>query len=132
MDPRYQEMKRKWDEFVAAETAVWPSDKPTIVIEYSVFGMGWEENGISGVRGKASVWSLQQIEIQLKVDLEIGEEHLLKQGDGDYLLAVTYDDGEADEYGRVIHAPFWDMSVIGFRTFEQCMAASVAEQEKSQ
>lgn len=125
----YNELKRKWDQFVAEETAVWPTDKPTIIVEYSVFGMGWEENGITGARGKASVWSLQQIELQLKGDLEIGEEHLLKQGDGDYLLAVTYDDGEADEYGRVIHSPFWDMSVIGFRTFEECMAAHVAGKE---
>lgn len=119
MDPRYQEAKRQWDEFVQAETAAWPSDKPVIVVEYSVFGMGWEENGITGVRGKASVWSLQQIECQLKGDLEMAEEHLLTRGDGDYLLAVTYDRGEQDEFGRVIQSPYWDMSVIGYRAFEE-------------
>ncbi|MFK3945648.1 hypothetical protein [Pseudomonas fulva] len=129
MDPRYQETKRQWDEFVQAETANWPSDKPVIIVEYSVFGIGWEENGICGVRGKVSIEQLQSIEAQLKTDEEIGEQRHMLNGEGDYLLAVTYDDGEKDDYGRYIHSPYWDMSVIGLRTFEEVMARRVAGKE---
>ena len=129
MDPRYQEAKRQWDEFVKEETAIWPSDKPVIIVEYTVFGLGWEENGITGVRGKAVLEHLQEIETQLKTDEEIGEERHLTKGEGDYLLAVTYDDGEKDDYGRYIHSPYWDMSVIGFRTFDEVMARRVAGKE---
>ncbi|MBH3342478.1 hypothetical protein I5O09_01845 [Pseudomonas parafulva] len=129
MDPRYLEAKRKWDELVKAETAVWPSDKPAIIVEYSVFGMGWEENGIYGVRGKVNVEMLQSIEAQLKTDEEIGEQRHMVKGEGDYMLVVTHDDGETDEYGRVIYSPFWDISVIGFRTFDEVMAGRVAGKE---
>ncbi|HDS1791447.1 hypothetical protein NPS34_25805 [Pseudomonas putida] len=131
MDPRYQEAKRQWDEFVQTETAAWPSDNPVIIVEYTVFGLGWEENGITGVRGKAVLEHLQEIETQLKTDEEIGEERHFTKGEGDYLLAVTYDDGEKDDYGRYIHSPYWDMSVIGFRTFDEVMARRVAGKEQN-
>lgn len=129
MDPRYQEAKRKWEQFVQEETASWPSDKPVIIVEYSVFGMGWEENGIYGVRGKVSIEQLHGIEAQLKTDEEIGEQRHMLKGEGDYLLAVTYDDGERDDYGRYIHSPYWDMSVIGFRTFDEVMDRRVSGKE---
>ncbi|MGR3991638.1 hypothetical protein [Pseudomonas sp. 1121_17] len=126
MDPRYQDAKRQWEKFVHEETAAWPSDKPRIIVEYSVLGMGWEENGIYGVRGKVSVERLQSIESQLKTDEEIGEARHCVNGEGDYLLVVDYDGGETDEYGRVIYSPYWDISVIGFRTFEVIMDGLVA------
>jgi len=124
---RYEESKRQWAAFVLEETSVWPSDKPRLVVEYAVFGLGWEENGIYGVRGKVGIEQLQSIESQLKADEEIGEQHLMTKGEGDYLLAVTYDSGETDDYGRVIHSPYWDMSVIGFRTFDEVMSQRVAD-----
>ncbi len=128
-DIRYEEAKRQWAAFVLEETSVWPSDKPRIIVEYTVFGLGWEETGIYGVRGKVSIDQLQSIENQLKSDEEIGERlHMLK-GEGDYLLAVTYDDGERDDYGRYIHSPYWDMSVIGFRTFDEVTALHMSDKE---
>ncbi|GHS80304.1 hypothetical protein PAGU2196_11380 [Pseudomonas sp. PAGU 2196] len=131
MDPRYQEMKRKWDELVKEETATWPSEKPRIIVEYSVFGMGWlEENGIYGVRGKVSIEQLQSIETQLKTDEEIGEAHHCANGEGDYLMVVDYDRGETDDYGRVIYSPYWDISVIGFRTFDEVLARRVTSEER--
>ena len=123
---RYEESKRQWAAFVLEETSVWPSDKPRLVVEYTVFGLGWEENGIYGVRGKVGIEQLKSIESQLKADEEISEQHLMTKGEGDYLLAVTYDHGETDDYGRVIHSPYWDVSVIGFRTFDEVISLRVA------
>jgi hypothetical protein len=131
MDARYEESKRKWAAFVLEETAAWPSDRPRIIVEYAVFGPGWEENGIYGVRGKVSIEQLQSIESQLKSDEEIGERHLMTKGEGDYLLVVDYDSGETDDYGRVIHSPCWDMSVIGFRSFDEVMTLRAAGKESN-
>lgn len=132
MDARHEEAKRQWTAFVLEETAIWPSDRPRIIVEYAVFGPAWEENGIYGVRGKVSIEQLQSIESQLKVDEEIGEQHLMTKGEGDYLLAVTYDDGETDDYGRFIHSPYWEMSVIGFRPFDEGVSADAALGEGEQ
>ncbi|RRV19153.1 hypothetical protein EGJ22_11190 [Pseudomonas sp. p99-361] len=124
-------MKRKWDELVKEETANWPSDKPRIIVEYSVFfGIGCEENGIYGVRGKVSIERLQEIESQLKTDEDIGEARHCTSGEGDYLMVADYDPGETDDYGQVISSPYWDISVIGFRTFDEVMAGRVAGEEK--